>query len=43
METHNGGVEAENGALKGLETCNRRFVPYHLDEEQDPDPPQSEE
>ncbi len=35
LETQNGGVEARNGAVEGL-------YPSHIDDEQNPDPHQSE-
>jgi hypothetical protein len=36
METHNGGVEAQNGALESLDQWSQIRIPFY--EEQDPDP-----
>jgi hypothetical protein len=39
VDAHNGGLEAQNGALEGLKkTSGRRYGNHHLDKEQDPDP-----
>jgi hypothetical protein len=37
-DVHNGGLEAQNGALDGLQTSGRRFPSLPFVEEQDPDP-----
>ncbi len=36
MDADNGGLEAQKGALVGLEISGRRFA--HFDGEKDPDP-----
>jgi hypothetical protein len=41
VDANNGGLEAQNGAAEGPYSSGRRFL-HHFDEEQDPDPHQSE-
>ncbi len=36
VDTNNGGVEAQNGALDGLKTSGHRL--YHFEKKQAPDP-----
>ncbi len=38
VDTHNRGVEAQNGAVEGLLTTVVVADSHHFDEEQDPDP-----